>query len=105
MWPRRSIGHWGSNHARFDMTLSAAISWSFIGAGALILIGLVQCFLSTMRLHESDVVNWGELSKAEEAEADALGPRFSRLMWAGGATALGGLVWAERDRIAGWVWG
>jgi hypothetical protein len=51
------------------------------------------------------VVNWGELSKAEEAEADALGPKMTRLIWAMGITALAALIWAERDRIAGWVGG
>ena len=87
------------------MTWDAAISWSFIGAAALILIGLVRCFVSTTRLHESDVANWGELSEAEEAEANALGPSMTRLTWAMGATALGALIWAERGRLSDWVGG
>ena len=47
----------------------------------------------------------GCFAVAEEAEADALGPRMTRLMWAMGTTALGALIWAERDRLSDWVGG
>ncbi len=82
------------------MTLEGAISWGFIAAGALILIGFVRAFLVMLRLHESDMANWGELSDAEEAEADAQTRQLTRLMWAMGTTAIGALIWAERDWIA-----
>ena len=73
-----------------DVNIETAISWSFIGVAALILAGFAACSIAVVRLHESDVANWGELSADEEREADALGPKFTRLMWAGGVTALDG---------------
>lgn len=82
------------------MMWEAAIPWAFIGAGALILFGLVRCFLSVLQLHESDIVNWGELSETEERQAQAIGPQMTRLLWAMGITALAALVWAERSRLA-----
>ena len=85
------------------MSLDTTISWSFVGTGALILIGFMKSYLAMLRLQESDFVNWGELSDAEEVEAQAQAGQLTRLMWATGTTALAALIWAERDWLAEWT--
>ena len=69
------------------------------GLAAYILFQFVRLHLVTLRMHEIDMRNWGDLSDDDEAELDRADKSLTRLYWLAGFTSIATLIWVLRDRI------
>lgn len=79
--------------------IETLVPWALLSVASLILLGIVRVCLTFLRISQSDMQNWGELTPEEEADGERADRRLTRLYWLAGFTGLATLVWIFRDRL------